>query len=597
MGFYTRVKRAGRGVLAACAFGLLLTANAFGATNDYRIESVTVNMPDISAYYHNPDESAQIEGYLGGEKLTLEETQGFEASGQTVDYYVLVDISASIPSSRFADIKESLTTFVQGMRAQDRLILMTFGDTVTEVLDGSEDRAKAAEVIGTLENHDQNTAFFEGIETAANEINDKRDNGDAEKMRAIMMIISDGKDCSDNTRSMNSTKTDLVSGGIPAYTFAVENNEGDSETEITSYRGAFSGLASETGGIPWTVDGGQAVLDGLNTAQTNVMNSQVASFKAASNKVSNKNEDFVMKFAGEKNRTDTVSVLVARGQADTVVPTATVEESGTDSLLVIYSKPVTGAKDSGNYIVTLDGKTVAVQQVVAFKEIENAYRLLIAGGLKNGEYTVEIDGITDNSNEANPLDEASAKQSVTVSDIETELVTEEPEEEPSALDQFLKWWPIVLTVVVLALIAVIVAVARSVKKKRFTVIDDHVVEIEKVESKSHISMGPDEVAPAQPQKAITLILSNGQSQPQRLDKVVDGSMFVGRSRECDIYCDDPGMSRQHFILSVEEDGCLYVQDLESRNGTKVNGITITQKQKLQNHDTIEAGSIKFTLEM
>jgi len=69
---------------------------------------------------------------------------------------------------------------------------------------------------------------------------------------------------------------------------------------------------------------------------------------------------------------------------------------------------------------------------------------------------------------------------------------------------------------------------------------------------------------------------------------VQGSAFVGRSSICDVYIDDPKLSRQHFALEVK-DGVVLIADLHSANGTFVNGARVKDKQKLQSGYTITAG--------
>lgn len=125
------------------------------------------------------------------------------------------------------------------------MVLMTFGNQTEVKLDGNQSSEDAQGVISQLVNQDQNTVFFDAISNVTDMIN----RADAQsQMRRVVVIISDGKDCSDNTRNMDNVEKDLMANGIPVYSVAVENNEGDSKDTISNYQGKFSALARNTGG-------------------------------------------------------------------------------------------------------------------------------------------------------------------------------------------------------------------------------------------------------------------------------------------------------------------------------------------------------------
>jgi pSer/pThr/pTyr-binding forkhead associated (FHA) protein len=68
-------------------------------------------------------------------------------------------------------------------------------------------------------------------------------------------------------------------------------------------------------------------------------------------------------------------------------------------------------------------------------------------------------------------------------------------------------------------------------------------------------------------------------------------ILIGRSTECDVLLDNPGVSRTHAKLLVQGDKIMLV-DLLSGNGTYLNGQRVTQAPVLPS-DTIGIG--KFTL--
>ncbi len=68
----------------------------------------------------------------------------------------------------------------------------------------------------------------------------------------------------------------------------------------------------------------------------------------------------------------------------------------------------------------------------------------------------------------------------------------------------------------------------------------------------------------------------------------DGAV-AGRSRACDIVLDDPTVSKRHACFHARA-GQAYVEDLQSTNGTLVNGKRIGQRTALRRGDRIGLGA-------
>jgi sigma-B regulation protein RsbU (phosphoserine phosphatase) len=83
-------------------------------------------------------------------------------------------------------------------------------------------------------------------------------------------------------------------------------------------------------------------------------------------------------------------------------------------------------------------------------------------------------------------------------------------------------------------------------------------------------------------------LTPGQQFPLEGERAV-----LGRHPECDIVLDVGAVSRQHAqILRVNNE--YYVEDLESRNGTFVNGQVITGRRRLEENDRVKICDLLFT---
>ncbi len=74
---------------------------------------------------------------------------------------------------------------------------------------------------------------------------------------------------------------------------------------------------------------------------------------------------------------------------------------------------------------------------------------------------------------------------------------------------------------------------------------------------------------------------------------IDGTMYLGRSQECELHFSYERLSRKHVEFKVM-DNVLIVKDLDSSNGTFVNGEKIKQA-KLRGGDTIAFDKLEFTV--
>ena len=74
-----------------------------------------------------------------------------------------------------------------------------------------------------------------------------------------------------------------------------------------------------------------------------------------------------------------------------------------------------------------------------------------------------------------------------------------------------------------------------------------------------------------------------------------GKLVIGRSRECDVRLADPNVSRKHAEVRQEGPN-FYVVDLDSTNGTEVNGRR-ARRARLADGDTILLGSTELLFQL
>jgi DNA-binding winged helix-turn-helix (wHTH) protein len=73
-----------------------------------------------------------------------------------------------------------------------------------------------------------------------------------------------------------------------------------------------------------------------------------------------------------------------------------------------------------------------------------------------------------------------------------------------------------------------------------------------------------------------------------------GANQVGREAKCDVFLNDASVSRRHACLTVAG-AAVTVEDLESKNGTQVNGKRIAARTPVANGDTITFGTVETTI--
>ncbi len=83
-----------------------------------------------------------------------------------------------------------------------------------------------------------------------------------------------------------------------------------------------------------------------------------------------------------------------------------------------------------------------------------------------------------------------------------------------------------------------------------------------------------------------LVLSEGGVRREYLISAAE--RYLGRDTANDVVMDDEEVSARHARISFV-DGTFWVEDLQSTNGTFVNGERIRERTKLQNEDLVKIG--------
>jgi len=101
-------------------------------------------------------------------------------------------------------------------------------------------------------------------------------------------------------------------------------------------------------------------------------------------------------------------------------------------------------------------------------------------------------------------------------------------------------------------------------------------------------------APRGPDGWLVVERGGGLEHGRRLDLI--GGLSIGRSKEADVRIEDRYASSLHARVFSRE-GRFYVEDMNSTNGTLLNGATLQGEAELIDGDSVQIGDTVFRLEV
>ena len=537
------------------------------------LEQVSVNMPDVTVYGYGLIEAGTGSADLGGRELKAGKAVPFLETGEGVDYYLLMDISNSIPNSYFKEIKEASVDLAQSIRPADRMTFITFGKTVELRGDISKDRTSAEEVMKEIRNADNRTLLFEAISKAA-DLATTQD--DPLLKRKIFFVISDGEDVADGKAVAQEALNNLREKGISVYALCINDTARD-------HKNSFGEFARNSGGVMEIFKAGGCG-SSMNSMKERILSADCLYFTASTNRVPHNYERFNLKLPGLEVPL-TREVFLYRHQEDRTAPVIEAEGLGGRDIRVRFSEAVIGDGDPASYQLRSEetGELVPIGGVARDESGSLTTVISAADAFPKGRYTLSCPGVRDDSQEENPVSN-SVTLDLEKSDEDIVVESESPKYAMAAA----------LMALAAAILGIILALRRSKKKE------------EEKQREEGGSVPPEVVyTPPRPDPRfnggtyvameaardlpLVLTITTSDKKTKRIRKVLDKSLIVGRNNMCDLYFDDPRMSKQHFALEWNGHD-LMIQDLQSTNGTYVNGVRLSSmKRRLEKGDRVSAG--------
>lgn len=186
--------------------------------DDLRLIQVQADLPDMTLWLNLPAASVlkpeQFSISVGTHPAKVKAIDNARQTEDGVAYIFLVDISKSLTSRQFEQIKIALHHWLDGMGAQDQAALLTFGREVKQNLTFTANHDRLNNAIDNLAASDMETSLYRGLLEAISL--GRRQSADLPVRRAIV-ILSDGIDDSLGGVSVDEVFKQTQEYRVPIY--------------------------------------------------------------------------------------------------------------------------------------------------------------------------------------------------------------------------------------------------------------------------------------------------------------------------------------------------------------------------------------------
>lgn len=581
--------------LIAMVMGVLLggscynSASAMTVKQPYMAEQTIGKAPDVKVYLTGSKmkQTVDVSGKLGEITLTQNgDLVPFSESGEGIEYIVLLDNSGSVHAKQLQEAKKQLAVLSQSLNSEDSLTVYTVGTssasgekkTVIRNLSGGNPTAQKRAIqkikkIPYLNTRKSKTVLYRSL----NEILVTKS---SVIKRTVVLLITDGEDDSKGKDIDNKSTADEVKNAtIPVYGVLLNNVSGKPNTEKMNYtqyrilnekncRGFYADCSN---GSVKAVENAFRTLKQLWNKDTYVVN-----LKADTNVVTGKS---ALKLTVNNTSISPVLIDYSDYVKDNESPAIVgeVKKINGKSLSFLLSDEngtnLEDAVEKSHYEIKTketkkQGKIWDISSVnVKQKGADLKVTITLKEELYTGDYVLTINNIRDNSQDQNSMKDVSKKFKI------KDGLNRKSVEIKSFLRSY--WWIGLLILVVIIGVVVILLVKKRTGKA--------------------LEVSTDELMKADI-KRICLTITDGTGVTKDVECEIDGSLFVGRSEICNIFFPDDLLSKQHFVIEATKLGC-YIEDLESTNGTCVNGVRMTNRRMLIEGDVVTAGRETFVFHM
>lgn len=559
-----------------------------------RVIQGDVKLPEVKLYLDIMDSNDKpikdIEGLdynvttvAGEQEAEVKSLKRFDENNEGVGYIFLIDISSSLKDEEFTKIKNMLTKWVNNMNEKDKAAIITFGEEVKIVNSFTSIKENLNKEILNLDPTDNKTRFYDGVKKAT-ELARIKDSNLPD--RRLIVTITDGKD----VVAGGVTKAEILKlmdeDPIPVYALGIYSGSLNKDKQnALNILGEFA----RTSGGSYFQMGELSFEDMYSKILESINNKYVLTVSIPNKKADGKlYHVHVTIKSGSKSIDNGIDIRFNNTMDDIVSPKITqVEVIDNKTIKIYFSEEVNGADLIENYsIINLEDKNINVSKV-SYEVLneENYIATLNFDDKLSGEYTLTPINITDMADKANVIEGTEFNFKV----------------KPTFFEEYKNY--IYIGIGLLFILLLIILIFSLIKSKKVKKDVKSEIKSQSISNTSNIpntvNIPKDNPKFTQPssniiKKKIKFAVIDYKNEHSVIEIDISDKLIIGRSEDCDLTFKDEELSRKQCEISYEN-GNLFIIDLDSTNGTIINGVPIVNRIRLQSGDIIYIGQTELRI--
>lgn len=212
-----------RALVAVMVASLPASGALGGEPASLRITQALAQGTEVTAYVALRDEAdapataesmTRAHATLGTQVAEVVSAKPFADTGEGVLYVFLVDISRSLDTAQFDRLRQAMRDWVTALGTQDRAAIVSFGTQVRTLVAPTADRAALTTAIDGLRATDHRTALHQAL---AHGLTLGQQRGTDLPSRRALVILGDGQDDAPGGMTVAEVDHQLADGAVPIY--------------------------------------------------------------------------------------------------------------------------------------------------------------------------------------------------------------------------------------------------------------------------------------------------------------------------------------------------------------------------------------------